>query len=213
MDQARLSTLIAHGLATAGGIAGAPFVQYRPTTTAGPITGTALGNVSGILDPDPDLSLRNSDYRHGYEATWLGDPSSLAEGDYLVGARTCFVSQIEPLRPPSCIVCNRTLSIYQPASASSAGANAYGGRTTGTDTLLASGWPAGVLPKTHIEIDPTRLPSDVKTSFFDVALPASLDLVLTYGLLLLDDYGQSYLVSTAALTVGGWRLIAGIETT
>ena len=120
---------------------------------------------------------------------------------------------MEPLRPPSCIICNRTLSIYQPATASSAGTNAYGGRTEGTDTLIASGWPAGVLPKTHVEIDPTRLPSDVKTSFFDVALPVSLDHVLTYGLLLLDDYGQSYLVSTAALTVGGWRLIAGIETT
>ena len=213
MDQSRLSDLIGRGLAVAGGIVGAPFVQYRPSSTTAPISGTALATVSGILDPDPDLSLRNADYRHGTEAAWIGDPSTLAEGDYLVGARTCFVSQIEPLRPPSCIICNRTLSIYQPATASATGTNAYGGRTTGTDTLIASSWPAGVLPKTHIEIDPTRLPSDVKTSFFDIALPASLDLILTYGLLLLDDYGQSYLVSTAALTVGGWRLIAGIETT
>lgn len=208
-----MSSLINRGFAIAGDIAGAPFAQYRPSSVTGPTTGSPLATLDGVLDPDTNLSLRDTDYRHGWIAGWIGDASNLAEGDYLVGARTCFVSQIEPLRAPSCIVCNRTLSIYQPASATANGTNSYGGRTTGTDTLLASGWPAGVLPKTHIEIDPTRLPSDVKTSFFDVALPASLDLVLTYGLLLLDDYGQSYLVSTAALTVGGWRLIAGIKTT
>ncbi len=205
--------MIAHGLGVAGNVLGAPFSQFRPNGTSEPTTGTPVAVLTGILDPDPNLSLRNSDYRHGWEADWIGDPSSLTTGDYLVGARTCFVSQIEPLRAPLCTICNRVVSIYQPATATSTGANSYGGRTTGSDTLLASGWPAGLLPKTHIEIDPTRLPSDVKTSFFDVALPASLDLELTYGLRLLDDCGQSYLVSTAALTVAGWRLIAGIETT
>ena len=178
-----------------------------------PISGGPIGTVQAIVDADPALNLRRSDFRRDIEGTLIGDPSGLALGDYLVGDRTYFVSQLEPLRPATCILCNRTLSILQPATATTAGANPYGGATTSTNTLLASGWPASVLPRAHVEIDPTRLPSDVKTSFFDIALPVSLDLILSYGLLLQDDYGQTYAVSTAALTVSGWRLIAGIETT
>ncbi len=143
----------------------------------------------------------------------MGDTSVLLPGDYLVGANTWFVSHLEPLRPASCILCNHTVTISTPAAASQAGTNAYGGRTALTDTILASGWPASVLAKTHIDIDPTRLPSDTKTSYYEVLLPVIAGVELSFGMLLQDELEQNYTISSAESSIAGWRLLAGIQTT
>ena len=208
-----MNALIGRGLGIAATKLGAPFQIFRPTGAAQPLAGAAIATVMAVLDSDPRLLLLDPTFRHGSGAFLIADTTQFLVGDYLVGGRTVFVAQIEALRPASCVVCNRTLSVYQPATASMSGENAYGGRTTDTDTLLASGWPASILPKTHIDVDPTRLPSDVKTSFFDVLLPVTMPVDLSFGLRLQDDYGQSYAVSTASLTTTGWQLLAAIQTT
>ena len=205
--------MIASGLARAGAIAGAPLQQFRPAGVFDPLGAGPIGTVVGIVDATDALNLRRSDFRHGVEGTLIGDTTNLLVGDYLVADRTYFVAQTEPLRPATCILCNRTLSISQPGSPQNTGANAYGGQSVAGNVLIAAGWPASVLPRSHIEIDPTKLPSDVKTAFFDIALPSSLGLTLSYGLVLGDDYGQSYTISSAALALGGWKIIAGITTT
>ena len=167
----------------------------------------------GIFDPAAELTLVSPEYRGQHQAFFLGDPSLLLAGDYLVGSETWFVAHVEPLRAASCILCNRSLTVFTPSVASSAGANSYGGTTAATNTMLATGWPASVLAKTHIEIDPTRLPSDTKTSFFEVLVPPIPGLDLTFGLILQDEFSQNYIVSAAELSLSGWRLLAGILTT
>ena len=205
--------LIASGLAKAGAIVGAPLRQFRPAGPFAALGSGPIGTLTGIVDTSDALALRRSDFRHNVEGTLIGDTRDLVVGDYLVADRTYFVAQIEPLRPATCILCNRTLSVSKPSSPQATGANSYGGQSVAGDVLIASGWPASVMPRSHIEIDPTKLPSDVKTAFFDIALPGSLVVPLSYGLVLGDDYGQSYIISSAALTVGGWKIIAGTMTT
>lgn len=130
-----------------------------------------------------------------------------------MGDATWFVAHIEPLRPPSCILCNHIVTLLIPDTASNAGSNAYGGRTAQTDMAVAGGWPASVLAKTHIEMDPTRLPSDTKVAFFEVLLPIMPQTQITFGMRLLDENGLSYSVASAELSVSGWRLSVATQTT
>ena len=134
-------------------------------------------------------------------------------GDYLVGENTWFVSHIEPLRAAVCIRCNRTLSIRSPLSTFTTGPTSYGGRVPSTDTVLASGWPASVLTKTHLDTAAARLPGDVRTVFVEVLLPMIPALTITHGQILTDEFGQTYSIAATELTDGGWRLAAGLETT
>ena len=192
---------------------GSSFAVFRPAGPLDPLASPALASINAAFDPSAELSLRSPEFQRQNQALLIGDPSSVEAGDYLVGSQTWFVSHVEPLRPASCILCNRILSVSVPATAPSAGANAYGGNTAASQTLVASGWPASVLTKTHIEIDPTKLPSDTKTSFFEVLLPPIPGVTLAFGFLLQDDFGQTYIISAAELSLSGWRLLAGIETT
>ena len=205
--------MVASGLGQAGRVLGSAHMICRPTSAINVLVDVAVGTVTGVFDPADTFTLVSSDYRKQCQAYFLGDASLLQAGDYLIGLQTWFVCQIEALRPASCILCNRTLSVMAPATASSAGVNSYGGATQATNAILASGWPASVLAKTHIEIDPTRLPSDTKTSFFEILLPSMPGVVLSFGQLLEDEIGQNYIISAAELSVTGWRLLAGILTT
>ena len=213
IDQAQLETLIAAGLVKAANVLGSSFELFRPVGAAGPLTGAPVTSLMAAFDPTVELSVRSPNFQRSNQALLIGDPTIVEAGDYLVGTQTWFVSHVEALRPAICILCNRTLSVSIPAAASAVGANSYGGSTTATNTVVASGWPASVLTKTHIEIDPTKLPTDTKTSFFEILLPAIPGVVLEFGLILQDDLGQIYIVAAAELSIGGWRLLAGIETT
>ena len=187
--------------------------MFRPTSPINPLGNQPIGIVTGIFDSTNSLNLQSPEYKGRSQALLVGDPSLLRTSDYLVGLQTWFVAHIEPLRAASCILCNRTLMILTPAVASAAGANSYGGVTLATDTVLASSSPACVLAKTHIEVDPTRLPSDAKTSFFEVLLPVIRGLELTFWQLIQDELGQNYVVAAAELSFSGWRLLAGVLTT
>ena len=213
IDQDRLNSLIAGGLATAGNMLGSAYGIFRADSQLNPLSGSPVATTIGIFDADPALTLNSPEYRHANQALFVGDTSLLQAGDYLVGQQTWFVAHIEALRPASCVICNRTLTVSMPAVASATGANSYGGATAASDAVVASGWPASVLTKTHIEIDPTRLPSDTKTSYFEVLMPTIPGVELSFGLLLEDETGQNYVIAAAELSLSGWRLLAGIQTT
>ena len=134
-------------------------------------------------------------------------------GDYLVGADTWFVSHLEPLRPAVCVRCNNVVSIKSPLAALTTGSSSYGGRVPATDTILASGWPASVLTKTHLDGSVAKLPGDVRTVFVEALLPVFPNLTISHGQILLDKFGQTYVVAAAELSVRGWRLEAGLEIT
>ncbi len=141
------------------------------------------------------------------------DVSVLEPGDLLVGDRTWFVSHIEALRPATCCLCNRSITISTPAVAASAGANAYGGTTAATAVTIAAGWPASILASTRVEIDPTKLPSDTKSSYFEVRLPVIPGVLIGLGMMMTDDHGQNYTIGSAEFSETGWRLLAGQQTT
>ena len=205
--------LVSAGLRQAGTVLGGSYDVFRAVSSLSPLDGVAVATVMGLFDPAFNLELVSPEYRRQSQASFIGDPSVLQTGDYLVGSDTWFVSHLEPLRPASCTLCNHSLTVSTPAAASQTGQNSYGGRTALSDAEIASGWPASILAKTHIEIDPTRLPSDTKTSYYEVLLPNIPTVELSFGMLLQDEVGQNYAVSSAEFSISGWRLLAGIQTT
>ncbi len=213
INQARLNALIARGLGEAASRLGASYQQFRPTTPINPLLAAPIGTLQAVIDPNPALTLVESDDRRDVEGTLIGNFSALQSGDYLVGSNTYFVSHLEPLRPATCILCNHTLSVLEAPGTGAAGINPYGGVPLSEDVVVASGWPASILAKSHSEGDPARLPSDVKTAYVQVLLPASIGVVFTFGLRLQDELKQNYIVSSADATAGGWRLVAVLQTT
>ena len=213
MDQARLSTLIAHGLARSAQVTGAPYQILRPDSTVDPLNGAPIGSIMSIFDSSTALSLKGGEDRNGSFASLIGDCSLLKAGDYLVGSDTWFVSHIEPLRPAVCVRCNNMISIKSPLAAFTTGSLSYGGRVPATDTILASGWPGSLLTKTHLDGSTAKLPGDVRTVFVEVLLPTLPNLTISHGQILLDQFGQTYVVAAAELSVRGWRVEAGLEIT
>ena len=213
MDQARLSALIARGLLQAAEVTGSSYQILRPESTIDPLKGTPVGVVMSIFDPSVALSLQGGEDQNGSFASLIGDYSLLKPGDYLVGAETWFVSHIEPLRPAVCVRCNNVVSIKNPLGAFATGSSSYGGRVPATDTMLASNWPASLLTKTHLDGSAAKLPGDTRTVFVEVLLPTMPSLTITHGQMLLDQFGQTYVVAAAELSVRGWRVEAGLEIT
>ncbi len=213
MNQGGLNALIASGLAKAAQRLGSPYSIFRPTNAVNPLTVAPIGTVMAVFDPSVSLTLTGVEDRNASSASLIGDFSSLQQGDYLVGSNTWFVSHIEPLRAASCVRCNHTLSIRSPLGAFTTGPGSYGGRLPATDIILASGWPASVLTKTHLDTATARLPGDVRTVFVEVLLPTIPGVVISHGQLLTDEFGQTYAVAATELSDRGWRLEAGLETT
>nr|WP_321986656.1 hypothetical protein [uncultured Lichenicoccus sp.] len=214
MDQTRLQTLIARGLALCGSITGADYVQYRPTQALDPIEpSAALATLTCAFDFSRDLNLVTPTPPGRPFGLILVDPGLVVAGDLLVGADTYFVSRVQVLEPAWCVLCNATLSIFDTAAATTAGANAYGGQISATNTLLASGWPASLLAKSRGEQDVTRLPSDTRAAYFEVLLPPIPGITIGIGLALQDLNSQNYMIMSSELTDYGWKLLAGLATT
>ena len=213
MDQIRLNALIAAGLGQAAERVGTPFQVYRPLNALSAITGAPIGTVMAAFDPAIALTLMGGEDRNGCFASLLGDFSQLQQSDYLIGSETWFVSHIEPLRAAVCVRCNHVLSIKSPLGAFVTGPSSYGGRVPATDTVLASGWPASVLTKTHLDASTAKLPGDVRTVFVEILLPIIPRLTISHGQMLTDEFGQTYGVAATELSVRGWRIEAGLEIT
>ena len=213
MLQTILNQKIAYGLARAASIVGASQALYRPNTATLPVSGAPYSSIYCAFDVKPDFRLiSTAQPSHSY-ATLLADPTLVQQGDYLVGDDTHFVARTEPLRPALCVLCDQVLDVLNTDVTTSAGTNAYGGRTSGTDTLIAQGWPVSMSAKTRGEQDMTRLPSDVKSAYYDILAPPIPGINLVFGMRLQDGTGQEYEIVSAELSPFGWRLLAGLATT
>ena len=213
MNQARLDMLIAAGLAQAAQRIGSVYQVFRPVSAFNPTDGAPICAIRAIFDPNIALSLKGGEDRSGSFASLIGGYSSLSPGDYLLGSDTWFVSHIEPLRAAVCVRCNHVVSVKSPSSVFTTGLSSYGGRVPSSDTILASGWPASILTKTHLDMSTARLPGDVRTVFAEILLPSISGLTLSHGQMLIDEFGQTYVVAAAELSVRGWRVQAGLDIT
>ncbi|MBB3175000.1 hypothetical protein FHR90_002847 [Endobacter medicaginis] len=212
MDQARLSALTCHGLRQAAARIGASFAVYRPVGTGSPLDSPAIASVDLAYTQDCSLAFRVALAPDKPIVQLLCDPSSLQAGDYLVGTETLFVLRVDPARPASGVLCNATLSVLQSATATQPGTNAYGGLASSAATALATGWPASLLLRSKTEADPTRLPSDTRSAYYAVLLPAISGVTITSGMRLLDAGGNIYQIVGTQRSAFGWSISAALQT-
>ncbi len=210
MDQTQLAGLIGHGLATAARSIGAVCQAYRPAGTNGPITpATLYGSLPAafnVLDPK---FVRTPGYG---AATRYGvfDTTTTQTGDYLIGPTgTHFIALQDPILPPLCVLCNRTIAIARPAAPGLAGANGYGGVLAATSAALLVGWPASLLEGGGAMAGGEKppLPADPRLGGSTLLLPPSVGaLVLHPADVLTDDLGRTYTIAQSELSALGWRL-------
>lgn len=213
MLQSLINTKIALGLARAASIVGSTQSLYRPTSASLPVAGTPFGNIYCAFDIRPDFKLlATAQPNHSYAAL-LADPTIVQRGDYLVGEDTYFVARVEPLRPALCVLCDQTLDFLDTDTTTSAGTNAYGGRTSDTDGIIAEGWPVSMTVRTRGETDITKLPSDTRAAYYDVLAPPIPGILLTFGMRIQDSNAQDYEIISAEMSQFGWRLLVGLATT
>lgn len=214
MDQARVQSHIGRGLAKAASILGTAFAQYRPATPLDPLLpGSLVGMLPCAIGSNSNIHFEVPSSSDQGFALLLADPTKLLAGDYLVGPDTYFVSRIEPLLPAWGVLCNMTFDILDTAQVTAPGTNVYGGVLSANNTLLARGWPMSMRAKARGEQDPTKLPSDTRSAFFEILMPAIPGLTLGLGLCLRDVNAQIYMIMSSETTSYGCKLIVGIATT
>lgn len=213
MLQSVINTKIALALARAASIIGSNQALYRPTAANAPISGVPYGSLYCAFDIRPDFKLLSTAQPNHSYASLLADPSKVQQGDYLVGDDTHFVVRLEPLRPALCVLCDQTVDFLSTDVATIAGTNAYGGRTSDTDSVLAQGWPVSMSARTRGGQDVTKLPSDIRSAYYDVLAPPIPGIELSFGMRIRDINLQDYEIVSAELSLFGWKLLAGLVTT
>jgi hypothetical protein len=205
MDQAKLVARIGRANGIAARVLGAPHDLFRPQGASAPL---ALAN--RVMRLSASFNVRDMrygkapDYGHGlYYGVF--DNSVTQPGDYLSGAAGIyFIAAQRPLLPTLCVLTNRFVSFARAGGATAAGANAYGGVTSGGSTVLAANWPASLLGNGGGQQG--VLPSDATIPSWSMLLPA-LPVVLRTSDLVSDDLGRSFVVASAEQSSLGWRLV------
>lgn len=170
------------------------------------------------------------------KATWyaLFDGHGLKPGDYLIGltsvgnlelegggsleledggslllqgcpSGTYFIAAMQLLLPILVVECNRIISISRPKPQSGAGAQPYSGITAANEIQYAKNVPCSILQGTKGEKNETALPSDTRSPWWTILLPGNVGHIM-YGDLIIDDFGQRYVVSSNEQSDLGWRL-------
>ena len=214
MDAAEIQRLAALGFGIAGGILGSTYTQYRPTTANNPLTNVVQA-ISAAFDIVPGFKFAGP-------APWgkptrfgLFDTTNVAVGDYFVGQnQTLFVSAFQLYEPPELVLCNGTVTIAAPGEDTLPGlSTSYAGRTNASDQVVATGWPVSILIKQKGDLDPVKLPADVRSASFEVLMPVIPGVPITPSLRLTDTAGNTYVVNAAEQTAFGWRLLSSYSTT
>ncbi len=213
MLQSILNKRVAYALGKAAAITGTPVSVFRPSGSSYPTQGTPYTSLYCAFDVAPDFKfVSTAKPDHAYVAL-LADPTLVRQGDYLIGDDVHFVGRIEPLRPALCVLCTQTIDFLETDVSTSAGTNAYGGRTAATDTAVALGWPVSMSPRFRSGTDITKLPSDTRSAFYEVLAPPIPGLTLTFGMRIRDAEQQEYEIISTDLSPFGWKLAVGLATT
>jgi hypothetical protein len=208
MHERTLSAKVWHGLGMAARATGETTDAYRPTDKADPLRLTnRYLRLRAAFNRPRIRAVRAGGYG---DTLWEGvfDATYTQPGDYLVRAdgATWFVAAQLPIVAPLCVRTLRRLSFVRPSGPVSAGANSYGGVTSGTASVVLTNWPAAMATpdaKGQIELaTTTTLPQAV----WSVLLPPLEWLALLPGDTMTDDLGRSGVVDSAECTELGWRL-------
>lgn len=163
------------------------------------------------------VSLNAEDMKYGKpnkygKATWyaLVDGKGLEVGDYFDGAQGMFfIAAMQLLLPILVVECNRVISIFRPQPQTGSGAQPYSGITPANEKSIVTGVPCSILQGTKGEKNETALPSDTRTPWWTILMPGSVGHI-KYGDLIIDDFGQRYIASSAENTDLGWRINAAM---
>ena len=220
VSQATVQSKVLTGFSKAASVLGVPCQWYRPSDATAPIVpANLLGTAQVLFDTSPELNQgiprKRDKPEEWYAATGT---AGVTIGDYLVTplAETYFITTIDPFRPYRAVLCNRMVTITNPASMPLQGLNlGYGGDLAATETPVITGWPASLIKGPRGDSGDLKLPGDVKLPWEDMLLPVlpgvllRNDMIVTY-----NDGAKSYrlIMSLVELTSLGYRATAILET-
>ncbi|WP_145483523.1 hypothetical protein [Yersinia rohdei] len=207
MDGPKLQAKIYKGYGQAAKRIGYPYQQFRASSPNDPLNTVSLQTLPASFTTNFNYSAPN---KYG-QATWLGlfDARLFAPGDFLVGHQgSYFVAAMQDTLPIYCVQTNRTISVLRGSMEAGVGQVGYGGATVDNEVVMMSGWPASILQGTKGERNEVNLPSDAKTPWFAILLPAYNGLILRTSDIITDDIERRYVISSAEFTDMGWRVTA-----
>lgn len=216
MDAARLQTVINRGYGIAATNIGGTFQHYRPASVSSVIAPANLlgSRYAAMAAHGNDFSFGRPDTHRDHYNNALFDPSGAQRFDYLVNATlgTWFIANLEPIKPPLVVRCDRTITLKRPGSGSPCGTiglGGYGGVTAGNGTPLMSGWPASLSEAgSRGAKGVADLPMSAGGPMVEIMLPSWAGVILEPADIVEDDIGRRYVLRSAELTVFGWKLIA-----
>lgn len=235
MDGVTLASKVAFGYAKSALYTGTAFSQYRATTSANP---TASGNLIGTLKAlfstrtgarvNLDKAPDHKDPQRQVLIDYAGvlNPTVLKPGDYLTnGTLTYFIAAMDALMSPLAILCNGTVTVWQPGSAAPATgavprvglalsyagsventtANAAAG--TANETAVMTNWPASILlgARGRKEIE---LPGDAGIGAWQIRMPVWPGVNIRPSYYIGDANGNRYAVQGAEISEFGWVINA-----
>lgn len=221
VSQATVQAKVNTGFAKAAASLGVACQWYRPSGPTNPIVaGNLIGTLQVLFDTNPymtQVAARRRDKPEEWFAAF-DESQGVAIGDYLVTPtpETYFVATLDPFRPARMALCNRIISITNPAMQPTTGYNPiYGGDAIATETPVITGFPAVVIRGSRGEPGDVKLPGDTKLPWEEVLLPAipgatlRNDMIVTYS-----DGTDSFrlILSLVELTSLGYRCTAILET-
>ncbi len=207
LDGPKLQAKIYKGYGQAAKRIGYPYQQFRASSPNDPLNTVSLQTLPASFTTNFNYSAPN---KYG-QATWLGlfDARLFAPGDFLVGHQgSYFVAAMQDTLPIYCVQTNRTISVLRGSMEAGVGQVGYGGATVDNEVVMMSGWPASILQGTKGERNEVNLPSDAKTPWFAILLPAYNGLILRTSDIITDDIERRYVISSAEFTDMGWRVTA-----
>ena len=227
MNQQKAHALVAKGYTIVALQLGSGVAIFRPVSAFIDLTGAPLSTTLALFDSGPAFGLKAPDLL-SHPLAYAGmNTLDVRTGDILVQstqdvveatgtvpvaqnikADTYFVARLEAMRPPLCVLCAAYVSVLEPAPALVPGLNTHGGRSDATDQVIASLWPASILPLPHGDQPDAKLPSDVRAGWFDVVMPAIPGIVFGPGLRFSDNLGRTFVATTGGPTDWGWQFVA-----
>lgn len=210
MDGTLLQAKINGGFGKAAQRIGLPFDVFRPNGTATPLApGNKVATLPAAFAVHSIMNFsfgKPSDFETGL-FHGLFDASAVRAGDYLSGrGRTFFVAALDPIVPPLCVSCERTLTVTR-AAAKGIGEQGYGGSTRASDVPILTGWPGSLLAA-RIMRETDMLPGDAGHGTFDVLLPITAGAEIRSSDVIIDDMSRRYVVQSAQATAQGWKIVA-----
>ncbi|WP_197460399.1 hypothetical protein [Gluconobacter albidus] len=197
MQQAMIAARLSRGYAKAAQVLGASGEQYRPSGGLTPMD-VLYAQPMLAFDVDAGFSFERPigwGIPTEYVLTDRRDDTQV--GDILAASgRTYFVASVEPLRPPLCVVCSRTVSVSG---------------VTGVVQTLVSECPAAIIMRAKGESSGSGVPGATRPGQSVMYLPLLPGVVLTPYMTVTTDLGTTYTVNAVEISGFGIRCIMSFQ--